>query len=70
VLAKQVPDGQGGWAGWNKIALKILQEALESTMKKTSAGWALRRNLWVHDLTDPLEFFRLAPQYTLKAGSK
>jgi len=66
VLAKQLSDGQGGRAGWNKIALKILQEALESTMKKASAGWALRRNLWVHGLTDPLEFFRLAPQYTLK----
>jgi len=59
ILAHQVPDG-------NSVALKILESALDSTLKKPSAGWALRRNLWVHDISTPLDFFRLAPEYTLK----
>ena len=59
ILAHQVPDG-------NSVALKILESALESTMKKPSAGWALRRNLWVHDISTPLDYFRIAPEYTLK----
>ena len=59
VLAHQLPDG-------NQLALKVLGKALDSTMKKPSAGWALRRNLWVHGITGPMEFLKLAPQYTLK----
>lgn len=59
VLAHQLPDG-------NPVALKILDMALESVMKKPSAGWALRRNLWVHGVDDPMAFLALAPQYTLK----
>lgn len=35
-------------------------------MRKPSTGWALRRNLWVHGVDDPMAFVALAPQYTLK----
>ena len=35
-------------------------------MKKPSAGWALRRNLWVHGVDDPMAFLDLAPEYSLK----
>jgi hypothetical protein len=35
-------------------------------MNKPTAGWAMRRNLMVHGLSDPLEYFRIAPQYSLK----
>jgi hypothetical protein len=35
-------------------------------MKKPSAGWAMRRTLWVHGLTDPMQFFTIAPDYTIK----
>ena len=59
VLAKQVEAG-------NRIAKAIFERALTSTMKKPSAGWALRRNLWVHDVPDPLAFFAIASEYTLK----
>jgi pimeloyl-ACP methyl ester carboxylesterase len=59
VLAHQLPDG-------NRIALAVLQKALESTMRKPSAGWALRRNLWVHGVDDAMGFLDIAPQYTLK----
>jgi hypothetical protein len=58
-LAHQLPDG-------NPIALKILEKALKSITKKPSAGWALRRNLWVHGVDDPMDFLALAPEYTLK----
>jgi hypothetical protein len=59
VLAKQVESG-------NRIATAIFERALNSTMKKPSTGWALRRNLWVHDLPDPLAYFEMARNYTLK----
>jgi pimeloyl-ACP methyl ester carboxylesterase len=59
VLAHQLPDG-------NRIARSLVERAFESIMRKPSAGWALRRNLWVHGVDDPMAFLDLAPQYTLK----
>jgi pimeloyl-ACP methyl ester carboxylesterase len=59
VLAHQLPDG-------NRLALTVLEKALESTMRKPSAGWALRRNLWVHGVDDPMAFLELARDYTMK----
>jgi hypothetical protein len=35
-------------------------------MNKPTAGWAMRRNLMAHGLNDPLECFKIAPQYSLK----
>jgi pimeloyl-ACP methyl ester carboxylesterase len=58
-LARQLPDG-------NPAALNLLRRILTAVMKKPTAGWALRRNLMVHGVSDPIEFFRLAPEYTLK----
>ncbi|GAA4395260.1 alpha/beta hydrolase family protein [Tsukamurella soli] len=58
-LAKQLPDG-------NPALLRLLDRLVKGVMGRPTAGWALRRNLMVHGLTDPMEFFRLAPQYTLK----
>jgi pimeloyl-ACP methyl ester carboxylesterase len=57
-LAKQLPDG-------SPVALWLLARILGIVMKKPTAGWALRRNIFVHGLTDPLEFFRMAPAYSL-----
>lgn len=59
ILAKQLPDG-------NPRMLRLLARILAIVMNKPTAGWALRRNLMVHGLTDPLEFFRIAPAYSLK----
>jgi len=59
VLAKQLPDG-------NPRLLRLLDRILRMVMGKPTAGWALRRNLLVHQLNDPLEFFRMAPAYSLK----
>jgi pimeloyl-ACP methyl ester carboxylesterase len=44
----------------------LFDRVVRSVMNKPTAGWALRRNLMVHGLTDPLDYFRIAPQYSLK----
>jgi pimeloyl-ACP methyl ester carboxylesterase len=59
LFARQLPDG-------DPRLLRLLDRLVRSVMKKPTAGWALRRNLMVHGLSDPLEYFRMAPQYSLK----
>lgn len=58
-LEAQLPDG-------NHALLRLLDRLTRAVMNKPTAGWAMRRNLMVHGLTDPLEYFRMAPQYSLK----
>lgn len=58
-LAKQLPEG-------NAAVLGLLTRLLRFVMSKPTAGWALRRNLLVHGLSDPIEYFRMAPSYSLK----
>jgi pimeloyl-ACP methyl ester carboxylesterase len=58
-LAAQLPNGRPG-------LLRLLDRLATFVMNKPTAGWALRRNLMVHGLATPLEFFRMAPQYSLK----
>jgi pimeloyl-ACP methyl ester carboxylesterase len=58
-LAKQLPDGNPG-------LLRLLNRLVKVVMGKPTAGWALRRNLMVHGLTDPIEYFRMAPAYSMK----
>jgi hypothetical protein len=58
VLARQLPDG-------NPVLLRILERMVHTVMGRPTAGWALRRNLMVHGVDSPLEFFRLAPAYSL-----
>jgi pimeloyl-ACP methyl ester carboxylesterase len=59
VLAAQVPDG-------NPLLLKVLRRLVARVMAKPTAGWALRRNLLVHGLDDPLAYFRMASDYSLR----
>jgi pimeloyl-ACP methyl ester carboxylesterase len=58
-LAKQLPNG-------NPMLLGLLDRLVKGVMTKPTARWALRRNLMVHGLTDPLEYFRMAPDYSMK----
>jgi hypothetical protein len=58
-LARQLPDG-------NPALLRLLDRLVRLVMNKPTAGWAMRRNLMVHGLSDPLDYFRIAPQYSLK----
>lgn len=58
-LAGRLPKGQGP-------SISILRRVLRAIMRHTTKGWAMRRNLLVHGLTDPVDYFRMAPQYSLK----
>lgn len=58
-LARQLPDGR-------PALLRLLDRLVRAVMSKPTAGWAMRRNLMVHGLSDPLDYFRIAPQYSLK----
>jgi pimeloyl-ACP methyl ester carboxylesterase len=58
-LARAIPAGKG-------LRYLLLKRVLRGVTSKPSAGWALRRNLWVHEVDDPLDFIRLARDYTLK----
>jgi pimeloyl-ACP methyl ester carboxylesterase len=58
-LARQLPDGR-------PALLRLLDRLVRLVMSKPTAGWAMRRNLMVHGLSDPLDYFRIAPQYSLK----
>jgi acetyl esterase/lipase len=59
LLAAQLPDG-------NALLLALLDRIARFVMGKPAAGWALRRNLMVHGLSDPLSYFRMDPDYILK----
>jgi hypothetical protein len=58
-LARQLPDG-------NPALLRLLDRLVRSVMNKPTAGWAMRRNLLAHGLSGPLEYFKIAAQYSLK----
>jgi pimeloyl-ACP methyl ester carboxylesterase len=58
-FARQLPDG-------NPTVLRLLGRILGFVMNKPTAGWALRRNVMVHGLSDPLEFFRIAADYSVR----
>ncbi|MBS1848360.1 MAG: alpha/beta fold hydrolase [Actinobacteria bacterium] len=58
-LARELPDG-------NPRLLGLLRRILGIVMRKPTAGWALRRNLLVHGLDDPLAFFADARRYSLR----
>jgi pimeloyl-ACP methyl ester carboxylesterase len=58
-LARQLPDG-------SPALLRLLDRLVRSVMNKPTAGWAMRRNLMVHGLSDPLDYFKTAWQYSLK----
>lgn len=62
-LAKQLPNG-------NPMLLGLLDRLVKGVMGKPTAGWALRRNLMVHGLADPLAYFRMAPDYSLKGRER
>jgi len=58
VFARQLPDGSPALLG-------LLDRVARLVMAKPTAGWALRRNLWVHGVDSPLAYFRMAPDYSL-----
>jgi pimeloyl-ACP methyl ester carboxylesterase len=59
ILARQLPDG-------NPMLLAVLSRILRGVIAKPTGGWALRRSLLVHGLSDPIEYFRIASEYSLR----
>jgi pimeloyl-ACP methyl ester carboxylesterase len=59
LLGRHLPDG-------SPTMLGILDRLIGIVISKPTAGWALRRNLMVHGLTEPRDYFRMAPEYSLK----
>jgi len=58
-LAKQLPDG-------NSMTLNLLKLVFNRMLANTTAGWGLRRAMWVHGVPTPLDYVRLSQSYTLK----
>lgn len=50
-------------SGW---ATRLLGRILSTVIKKPTLGWALRRNLYVHGVDDPIAFLDLSSDYTLR----
>jgi pimeloyl-ACP methyl ester carboxylesterase len=57
-------------AGRNPLALALLKLFLKRRLSHTTAGWALRRGMWVHGAEDPLAYIRLTNNYTLEARAE
>jgi pimeloyl-ACP methyl ester carboxylesterase len=66
-LLARIPGVLGrGLADGSRVARTVLGKALESTMRKPSAGWALRRSLWVHGVDGPMAYVDLMAEYSMK----
>jgi hypothetical protein len=58
-VARNLPDG-------NAWVLAFLKRMLAVRLKKPTAGWGLRRAMWLHGLDSPLAYFRASADYTLE----
>jgi pimeloyl-ACP methyl ester carboxylesterase len=62
-LGRSLPELHGA-SGW------LLRKILHRRLKKPTAGWALRRGLWVHGAANLEEYLQLAAQYTLEGRAE
>jgi pimeloyl-ACP methyl ester carboxylesterase len=46
--------------------LAVLKFIMKRRLRHPTAGWALRRGMWVHGTEDPLAYIRLTKDYTLE----
>lgn len=58
-LRKEIPDG-------NAAAVGTVSALMDSIMKKPTAGWNLRRGLYVNGVDSMMDYIRDARRYTLK----
>jgi pimeloyl-ACP methyl ester carboxylesterase len=58
-IARQLPDGK-------PFALALLNRILTRRLRHTTAGWGLRRGMWVHGVNSPLAYVKLTQDYTLE----
>ena len=57
-MGKNLPDFPGVWGA-------LLRKMMYNRIKKPTAGWALRRGLYVHGAANIEEYLRLAVEYSL-----
>lgn len=62
-LRGQIPDG-------NAPAVRMVESIIDSRLKKPTAGWALRRGLYVNGVGTMMDYIRQAREYTLKGHAE
>ncbi len=58
-VARELPDG-------NPFVLRLLGLILNRKLRHPTAGWGLRRGMWVHGVASPLDYVKLARDYSLE----
>jgi pimeloyl-ACP methyl ester carboxylesterase len=58
-LARQLPKG-------NRLALEAVKVILNRVVRQPTRGWSMRRGMWVHGVSTPLDYVRLSQAYTLR----
>ncbi|MGK9148217.1 alpha/beta fold hydrolase [Plantibacter flavus] len=58
-LRGQIPDG-------NATAVRLVEDLMDSRLKKPTDGWSLRRGLYVNGVDTMMDYIRDARNYTLK----
>jgi hypothetical protein len=56
--------------GGNSLGCAVVRWLPGNIIKHPSRGWALRRNLLVHGLDDPMNLLSVAPDFTLKGRAQ
>jgi pimeloyl-ACP methyl ester carboxylesterase len=62
-VAREVPDG-------NPLVLRLLNLILNRKLRHPTAGWGLRRGMWVHGVASPLDYVKLTQHYSLKGRAE
>ncbi|MGA2737809.1 MAG: alpha/beta fold hydrolase [Bryobacteraceae bacterium] len=62
-IARELPNGK-------PFVLALLKLIMARKMRHTTAGWGIRRGLWVHGVKTPLEYMKLTQNYTLEGRAK
>jgi len=58
-IARELPNG-------NPLVLAGLNLMMRRRMRHVTAGWGLRRGLWVHGVKSPIAYLRLTQDYSLE----
>lgn len=58
-IARELPDG-------SPMILGLLSLMLRRRMRHVTGGWGLRRGLWVHGVSTPLDYLSLTRDYALE----
>jgi pimeloyl-ACP methyl ester carboxylesterase len=62
-IARELPDGK-------PPVLALLNLILSRKLRHTTAGWGLRRGLWVHGVKSPLDYVKLTRDYSLEGRAE